>query len=62
MEIDLPPAPLTASADDGDDGAPVVDWEPAPPDPSFGWRRRLTDELRPTIETLDRLRERDLLD
>jgi hypothetical protein len=63
--MDLEPlvAPVSAAPDDREDGRRVEPWTPGPNDgAAAGWRERLVDDMRPTIETLDRLRERDLLD
>jgi hypothetical protein len=62
MDVE-PLLPPVAAAPDDDDGRGLDEWLPSENDgPAVAWRDRLTAEMRPTIEMLDRLRERELLD
>lgn len=63
MDVEPLLPPISAAPEDADDGRGLDGWLPAENDgAAVAWRDRLTAEMRPTVEMLDRLRERDLLD
>jgi hypothetical protein len=50
------------SFDDGTDDLVVDSWSSRFAEPDGGWKERLNEELQPVVESLGRLRDRDLLD
>ncbi len=46
-----------------DEGPPArSSWQPSFPDESRDWSRQLSEEMRPLVESLQRLRDRGLLE
>jgi hypothetical protein len=61
MDIDTRSVTSMTPFDDGTDDF-VDSWSMRLSEPDRVWRDRLTEELQPVVESLGRLRDRDLLD